>query len=155
MSWVGGPALRGASNNNNNNNSSGRPLERWEYSTRGLGPNWFDALHENEAAVAVPWFSGPCPSKVARTWLRFGGVPTLAAVWPLARLRWSLPEQALLRSHDRAVGKGLCSSMLSPVLSWVLSSPLSHQRALPPAEVARWTPVRETSGPSPHNGLYP
>lgn len=112
-------ALRGAASSSNNN-SSGRPLERW-----GRAPvNWaLDALHENEAAVAVRGLDPALPSSphLAAFWRS----STLAAVWLLARLRWSLPEQAFLRSRDRAVGKRTQAYLaLAP---WVLNSPLSHQ----------------------------
>lgn len=111
------------------------------------------ALHENEAAVAVRGLVDPAlpssPHLAAFWWSS-----TLAAVWSLARLCWSLPEQAFLRSRDRAVGK---RTLLKRTWPWLLgcSAARFRTRALPPAEVARWTPVRETPGPSPHIALYP
>ena len=102
------------------------------------------ALHGNEAAVAVRGLVDPAlPSSphLATFWWS----STLAAVWSLARLCWSLPEQAFLRSRDRAVGK---RTLLKHTWPWLLgcSAARFRTRALPPAEVARWTPVRGTPG---------
>ena len=88
------------------------------------------------------WFSGPCASKAARTWLRFGGVRRRLLFGHSPDCVGACPNRPFSARGTALSGKGLCPSI--PVLSWMLSSPLSHQRALPPAEVARWTPVQET-----------
>jgi hypothetical protein len=74
------------------------------------------ALHENEAAVAVRGLVDlalPSSPHLAAFWWS----STLAAVWSLARLCWSLPEQAFLRSRDRAVGK---RTLLKHTWPWLL-----------------------------------